>query len=79
MNYVEMVERLVGREVNVMGFNDDTFEMEIQRAKVITIIDGPEHDPQDYAIIERNGNEIGLPVSRLIASMDKAVEMGVAA
>ena len=67
---------VIGKTFEIEHFNIKKKDIEVVDVVLESIIDGPEHDPRDYAIINHPINgEMSMPLTTFINAVEKA--MGV--
>ena len=67
---------VIGQTFEIEHFNVKTMDVEVVDVVLESIIDGPQHDPRDHAIITHPINgEMSMPLNVFIDAVEKA--MGV--
>ena len=70
------MDNLIGQTYKIQHFNVEKMAVELVDVILESIIDGPEHDPRDYAIITHPiQGEMDLPLTNFINAVEKAMEV----
>jgi len=69
-----LIDSAIGKTYEIEHFNVKKMDIEVVDVVLESIIDGPEHDPRDYAIITHPiHGEMSMPLTNFITAVEKAL------